>query len=421
MNEINLHSKYRGKVIVKVTLWVLLFLAFFGLKILDKASHSDFVLFPLMISLTIFLIQKKTLYSKLIIVYVISVALSCLYSYFYNHQSLLLVVVHSYNFFSLLFFFYLMRVKPTAAEAEKVLITVAVICCCCYILQWMIYPTISLFFSIDEWMGATDGRYRARIPGSISCYCLLMYGINKYTLTREKKYLCPLVLGFIPIIVMGFRTLVFLTAVAAFIIIPFITRNLRRTALYSMLGVAFVVAILQTNLVQSKLEEMLDRQENEQTFENDEYIRYREFDYYWNEYFTKPGEKFFGGGVPVDMSTKYRRDVYYNDYAFSDLGMVGCSMIIGMPAVFVLVLLYIICIWRNTEPEFQYLRFTLLIVLLGSVFTTTEMFRDGNILLLSIILYIEYIHHVPSDTVVKENSFKVIMPGKSPFMKKRIT
>ena len=109
-----------------------------------------------------------------------------------------------------------------------------------------------------------------------------------------------------------------------------------------------------------------------------------------------PGEKIFGGGVPVDMSTKFRKEVYYNNYTWTDLGLVGLSMVIGIPAVCLLVLLYLICIWKLKEPQHQYLRFTLLIALLGSVFTTAELYRDGNILLFSLFLYIEHQYHTKS-------------------------
>ena len=139
-------------------------------------------------------------------------------------------------------------------------------------------------------------------------------------------------------------------------------------------------------------------------FDNENYIRYSELDYYWNEYFTKPGEKIFGGGVPVDMSTKYRKDIYYNNYAFTDLGLVGLGLIIGFPAVLLLVLCYVKCIWRFKEPKFQYLRFTLLLVLLGSLFTNAELYRTGNILLFSLFLYVEYINNRSYSPVLKKKN-----------------
>ena len=94
--------------------------------------------------------------------------------------------------------------------------------------------------------------------------------------------------------------------------------------------------------------------------------------------------------------TAYTKRINFarNNYSFrwTDLGIVGLSMIIGIPAVLILVLIYLRCIWLCKEPEIQFVRFTFLIVLLGSG-TTAEMYREGNILLLSFFLYLEYKYH----------------------------
>ena len=148
---------------------------------------------------------------------------------------------------------------------------------------------------------------------------------------------------------------------------------------------------------------MGQRNDDEQTFLNENYIRWIELDYYWNEQFTKPMEKFFGGGWPTDPNSKYTKDIYLFAYEkrlfWDDLGIVGLGLIIGMPAVLVLSLLYFVCIWRCKEPALQYIRFTLLTVFMGSILMTCELFRTGNILLLSFFLYIEEKYH--QDNVIK--------------------
>ena len=201
-----------------------------------------------------------------------------------------------------------------------------------------------------------------------------------------------MILGGIPIIIMGFRTLTTLAAAFSFLMIPFVARSGRRTIVYSILAGSLTVAALQTHLVQSKLEEMGRRQKG-LAYAQEDYIRFREFDYYWNDYFKKPGEKVIGGGVPVDTTTKYRKYINENKFAWTDLGLLGLSMIIGIPAVLLLIILYLICLWRLKTPQLQYLRFTLLIVLLGSLLTTSELYRDGNIILFTLFLYIEYDRH----------------------------
>lgn len=72
-----------------------------------------------------------------------------------------------------------------------------------------------------------------------------------------------------------------------------------------------------------------------------------------------------------------------------------------MPAVILLVFMYLYCMWKCKEPRLQYIRFTLFVVLFGSIVTSMELYREGNILLLSLFLYIEYKYHMEQKFVDK--------------------
>lgn len=373
---------------------LLVLLEFFGLKLgTITQSNWDYPQFIILVILVWSCIKTKPLYSKLIIASACFVCLSCLYSCFYNGQALYIVIVHSYKFFSIFFFFYLMKNQLSARDTETILITVAIICCCCYILQWLIYPTI-LFQGADR---ANETNYRVRIPGSLCCYCLFYYGVNIFLLGRRKNGTVYALLGFLPILIMGFRSLLSISFISFFLMIPFVMKKTGRTIFYSVLGALFVFMMMQTSLVQSKLDEMERRTKSGQTFDNENYIRWRELDYYWNEQFKHPVERIVGGGVPKDLQSHYAKTIYGYAYAhhlyWDDLGLVGLSFIIGIPAVVLFISLYLICIWRCKEPQLQYLRFTLIVVLLGSLFTTAELYREGNILMLTLLLYLEYKYH----------------------------
>ena len=170
-------------------------LAFFGLKFLPlKSTNWDYPNLLLLLFLVWNSISTNTLYAKLILGYSFFIFLSCLYSCFYNDQAFYLVVVHSYKYFSILFIFYLVKKNISYQAAEKILVTIGVICCLCYTFQWLIYPVI-LFSGVDS-SKASEISYRVRIPGSISCYCLFFYGINKYLIKRKIKYLIYSTFGF---------------------------------------------------------------------------------------------------------------------------------------------------------------------------------------------------------------------------------
>lgn len=390
MKTSSLHNK-------KIIIILLVLLAFFGLKFLPlKSTNWDYPNLLLLLFLVWNSISTNTLYAKLILGCSFFIFLSCLYSYFYNDQAFYLVVVHSYKYFSILFIFYLVKKNIPYQAAEKILVTIGAICCLCYTLQWLIYPVI-LFSGADS-STANEISYRVRIPGSISCYCLFFYGINKYLIKRKIKYLIYSIFGFFPILMMGFRSLLTFTLLFFFLLFPLVLRKFGKTLFYSLIGIFALLIVTQTDFVKSKIDEMNHRNEANQTFENENYIRWKELDYYWNEQFTRPAEKVFGGGVPTDLESKYANTIYgyaYDKRLFwDDLGLVGLSMIIGIPAVTLLVLLYLVCIWRCKEPELQYIRVTLAVVLLASLFTNSEVYRQGNLLLLTLFLYIEYKYHL---------------------------
>ena len=320
------------------------------------------------------------------------VILSCIYSAFFHSQNIIIVFFHTYHYIPILFFFYLVKEKVSFKDAERILIIMSLICCLCYIIQWLIYPTI-LFENAESKWTVSEDEYRARIPGSICCYCLFLYGFNKYLHEKRVIYLAYSVLGFIPIIIMGFRSLVALSAVSFFLMIPFVLKSSTKTLFYSIVGASMVFVALQTPLVQSKLKEMDKRNQNQQTFANEDYVRYLSFDYYWNLPFHTPIERVVGGGLPADTSSEYSKIVskgqLYHFY-WNDLGLFGLSMFIGIPAVLMLVAMCLVGIFKCKDTKLQYIRFTLFIELSASIFTSAELYRKGNLLLLALFLYVEY-------------------------------
>jgi hypothetical protein len=221
-------------------------------------------------------------------------------------------------------------------------------------------------------------------------------GFNRFIVTKKITYIFYSLIALLPIFVQGFRSLIALTLIALFLLIIFASKKKNMFA-YILVSILLAFPISSLPIVREKINEMEQRQLNEQTFENEDYIRYLSLDYYWSVQFSKPYEKIVGGGNPVDMKSKYYKTIknLENNYGFYwvDLGIVGLSMIIGIPAVACLVIMYLFCIYKFKEPQYQYVRWGLVVVFIGSIFTSKELFRDGNILMLSLFLYLEYICH----------------------------
>lgn len=379
------------KKVFPIIILILFLLKGFGFVLL-MPGYWDPIIFLLLFFFFIKGFSFKPQYASLILLYVFFLFLSCLYSYVVNGQRLYKAIVHIYGFFSIIFYFLLVKKDYSSYEVEAVIQYISVIFCLCYILQWLLYPTVIFSGALDD-TNINENQYRMRMPASMCGYLLFFGGINKYLIKKKLVYLTYSFLALFPIIIQGFRSLVILSLFSVIFMIPFVVKNGRKTVVYSCIIVLGLFLISNIGIVQEKIDEMSRRTESQQTYSNEDYIRYISLDYYWNHQFTKPYEKVIGGGVPVDKESEYYKTiakVSASGLVWCDLGIIGLSMVIGIPAVFILVLIYCLLIFRFKAVEYQYVRFTLLVVLVSSIMTTMELYRDGNILLLSLLLYLEY-------------------------------
>ena len=385
---------FKGKKSLILLLLTLLFTSCFGLILLDFNILK--YLFTLILFYFAITSRKYKTYKKVLYLYTFFVFCSCLYSHFYNHQDLIKVVGHTYPYWGLLFVFIVMWFQPTANQLEKTIRIVSVIFCCCYIVQWLIYPVALFTGSLND-TNITNFVFRMRMPGSICAYCLLFYSVNQYIIHRNPKSLAYAILAFLPIIIMGFRSLIAASVLFIIIMIPYITRSITKSIVWFGIGCIFALCISQTKIVQTKIDEMMERQNAGATFDNEDYIRFLALNYFENVFFTKSGEHFIGGGVPADKNTAYYKDMNYSverfHYYWVDLGVVGLSYIIGIPSVVLLLYIVLSCVWRARSFELQYIRFTLLTVTIGSIFTSMEIFRPGNFIIISLFLAQVYIYN----------------------------
>ena len=384
-------SMSKSKKLLLTLFVILLFLKFFGFIALNiNALNYIFT------SLLIFFVVKykePCCYRKILLTYSFFIFCSCLYSFLYNGQSLFKTIFNSYNYLGLLFLFYIMNVKLHSSQLKKITLWLSLIFCACYIFQWIIYPITIFSGSLDE-VNISDEAFRMRMPGSLCAYILFFYGLNNYILTKNKKNLLYIAFGFLPILIMGFRSLIFCSILFALIMIPYVTKNLKKSFKWILLGCIIAVIASQLPIVQLKIDEMVDRQERGDTFTNKDYVRYLEY-YYFSDYiFTKEYEHMFGGGVPVfDGKSIYAKNIQDATdsylYYWNDLGLLGLSFIIGIPAVILFIITILKSISSCKDRDLQFIRFSMLAVLCASLITSMEIYRTGNFIIIALLLSIE--------------------------------
>ena len=385
--------------LVKVLLYTLLLVLVFDLQILAERNQiHDINIVILIYSVFISYRFRYIKWHKYIITYCVFVIMSCITSVIINHQPLLEVLRATYPYVGVLSFYLCAKENLSSNETLILLKVISYIFCICYFFQWLIYPEI-LFIGVDEFAG---NQYRARMAGSLCCFILIFYGVNRYIINKKMKELIISLIGLFPAIMMGFRSVLASTVLFLIIMVLNMTKNMKRSYL-SMVGLLiFAYFVYQTPIVQEKLNDMSERNETD-NFQNEDYVRYASFFYYEIDFQQNIIERIFGGGIPlVDreagpltpgnkyqnlVSNAYDLGLYWND-----LGIIGLSNMIGIPAIITLIILIALSFKECSDEQLMFIRYMLVAILLASIMTSQEIYRHGNFVIMGLLFYYIYIY-----------------------------
>lgn len=365
------------------------------------------ILFYIIIALLLFFTYKafkiKSTSRKIFLYYAVFLFISFVVSNKICGQNLRMLAIVSTDYIALLFYFILLYFKVSEETVKKLLYSLSIIICVAYIVQWLIYPRILFSAAASSYDIVDNEKFRMRFHCSMCFYLLFFWSINKAILSGKYKNFIIALLASFPIVMMGFRSLITLTILSLFIMPIYVSgRFIKYIKTIIILSAAIFVAI-QTPFVQYKLEEMLNRNQQEQTFSNDDYVRNVALVYYEGMSSDNLIKRFFGGGrpllvskgdnyyTPMNPSNSYQKSfatAYDMSLFWNDLGLIGLSYIIGIPAVIILIIMCLKGIKYCKDPDIQFIRFTLITVLVGSVITTEELYRSGNFVILSILIYL---------------------------------
>ena len=366
----------------------------FGISFMCK-NYFRLAAILLMFAFLFIQIWKRFPYKIPIALYTLFVLFSCIYSVFYNGQSFYRVILASFPVWGLMSYYGLFLFRMNSTQTLKLILALCFLFVICYVIQWTTFPKIIFSGGFDEF-SANEDHYRMRMVSSICCYLLYFFGLCKLMTQRKLIYLVFIVMGGFPMIMMGFRSLIGLSIFFTLIMLL----NIYQVSLRIIVAICVAGFLLwgatQIPLVQDKIDEMMERQENQQTFANSDYVRYIEYDYFTNQIFTKPGEKFWGGGYPSGENS-YGRFLMNKAPMFgmcwNDLGLISLSWVIGIPAVCLLSFVVLLCAWRCKEDDLLFVRYALLVAFVGSIGTSQEIFRQGNMIVMGLLFYYEFIYH----------------------------
>lgn len=376
---------------------ILILIDFFWLIIIPTSRPVKVVELCLLFFIANDTYKKRNKTESVILLISLLVTISVGYSYFINKQKFFSVLAMSFHYYGLMSYFMLKYFSLSPSATIKVVRNISVMMIAFYILQWLVYPTI-IFGSAQGDIDDSTGLFRMRFVSSICSYLTFFWAMNKFYMTKRFVYLIYAGFGFFPMLMMGFRSLMTLSVLAVILMLFFTSKKLGKYLINAVFVFIIGIFVIQAPLVQDKIDEMFERQKSDQSFDNESYIRWLALDYYESYYESDMVMRFVGGGVPLvtratgkeQRQNKYQSDIEHamnHKMYWNDLGLIGLSYLIGIPAVLLIVGLCVYYAWKCKSFNLQYIRFTLVVLLLGSIITSMELFRAGNFLILGMLFY----------------------------------
>lgn len=357
--------------------------------------------------------QKKSIESKIVLFFVLSLIVNIIACYINRGQTILQSLRESellyYGYF--MFFFVLCLSKISVKSCEKIIRICFFIACIVYLSEYFIFfpkPIINMLYF-------EEGEHRMRIVGQMVIFIGYFYYLNRFLTSKNKfnvENIAGLFLGFIVILTLGFRSSLIASVLVSFLLVMRQRgKNVISVVPYIIaLAVVFLI-VFNTDYGQETLLNMITRQQEGQTFDNEDYARVLEWNYFVNNHFVSVGDYIFGSGIP-NYDSSYGQQIYnlfdFNKFGeptssiaqWRDWGIVGFSWILGIPAALVLVFFDLYMIFKKTPKEYYYISATYLFLLLIFV-TTMEFYRQGSFAFHGLMLYI-----LSKVAISKENAAK---------------
>lgn len=324
-----------------------------------------------------------------IIAFYIFLTLNTFTCYYYRGQTPLQTVqtVWWVTLNGILVYFILQRFRFSEHKVEKLISKLYIIFCLCYLVQFIIFPT-----QIFRILANGGEQMRFRMLGQLIVSLGFFFHLNRLILFKKRYDIFKVFLGLLIFLLLGFRSM--LAAVVLASIYMFYRINGLSTKLVKSFFIAALLAIpiYFLPITQEVIQNMVERQKND-NFDNDDYIRWVEWDYYNNHHFKSYFERILGSGIPKEgsqygKSIKVSQEVPMSHmFQWVDWGIIGLSWIIGIPAVLCLLIIIFKAIFSGLPKESVYLSVWYVFLLLTSV-TTIEFFRSGSFIFNGIALYL---------------------------------
>lgn len=302
----------------------------------------------------------------------------------FRGQSVIDTFRASNSFLSLALFWFFYSWKVDLRQWEKMLWWLCLTFGVCYVIQYIAYPTV--IFGGQIRIGSEEARM-AIIGQGLASFSFL-FGLNKYVVNQDKKYIVIMLTGLFAVFGCGYRSMLLALIVSSLILLMRLGISFKRLLSFGVLAAVVYLFVSNVDFVQDQINNMINRNENlkDSGWEND--IRYINLMYHYTDYFKNVIEMFFGSGMPFPTSEYgiYENNIMIETYHFyySDWGLVGLSWMIGIPAVLVMIYYSLKMFLTKVPKEYLYLGIYFFDIVISSI-TTHEFYIHSNYVVQAIL------------------------------------
>lgn len=392
-----------------ITLFSLVLLNFFGLVQYTYIIYAINAYFIANFIYSVWIRRKvKTPFDFALSVVLVGLILSGISSSYYENSNPL-YVYFAYQFILALYFYIILVNKDTQVKhVEKALTYLSLALCVFYIVQYIAFQrgiVLTDMFA-DGYDAEAGDLVRFRAVGSALAAWAYFYGLNGVLVSQKKSFLkvLLLVLGLAVILLMSFRTMVAGLMLCTLVMV--IKVNGLKSGLFKYLFLLFVAIVVAYNVptVQKKIDYMIEKQQGDQTFANDDYIRWINFYYHLDENTKDDVEYYLGVGLNADKNSSLcikEDNLMEQHLSWVDWGLIGLSWQVGLLTVLGMLLYSFKVIKFRFEPEQVCISVFFLYLVLISI-TTLEFARTGNFVVQALVLYLATYY------IKKQNKNKII-------------
>ena len=403
-NNIQVNNPSRKAALI--SLFILFLLEFHHLKIYPYALMNGRILTIIGYLLPILLFARKSLWKgdfmgkKLLIMYVLLAFLNIITCYIFRKQSLYVSLL---SWVTLLYFLYYLTFRTWNLSIdlwEKVIIHQFLFLLFLFFLKNVFYDWD--FIKLDLSDDKLDFESRVRIYSDAFLELGYLFFLNKFLVRNNPISLFFSIMAFLFIFLQGFRMMIVMGVLVSIIMILRIYSLSLRSLLISIAAFSVIVMVsLQFEIVQDKIEEIMQRNETD-NFANDDYVRILDIEYTYTDFFINGYELILGAGKTFvyNLNDEKKRPHFLSQYSIDrsmlatnqhyypvDLGFIGLSWECGILFTIVIVVLFLY-LWKiKVDKQYYYIScYGLYMIFVG--ITNAQGYYQGNLICLAVLYVI---------------------------------